>query len=166
MLSLIEHRVVDEYTFVLSGEPQNHVVVVAVIHALIVGPDPHLSFPSHRPSRIWKKAILHQLDDQPAGVERWNKFLLPALRMCPRPVTGKSDKSAKGKIRAGISFQRLGMLRYGPWREEIIVVQYDYGVSSACRNAEIEGGRFSFVLLTKIAYRVSKHRRYISSVVR
>jgi hypothetical protein len=58
------------------------------------------------------------------------------------------------------------MLRYGPWREQIIVIQYDYGVSSARRNAEVEGSRFSFVLLTKIAYSVSKRRRDISSVVR
>src|SRR5262249_55003724 len=118
MLSLIEHRVVDEYTFVLSGEPQNHVVVVAVIHALLIGPDPPLSCPSHCTSRIWKKAILHQLHDQPAGVVRWNKFLVPEVGR-RRPVTGKSDKPAKGKIRGSISFQRLGMLRYGPWREEI-----------------------------------------------
>jgi hypothetical protein len=58
------------------------------------------------------------------------------------------------------------MLRYGPWREEIIVIQYDYGVSSDRRNAKIEGSRFFFVLLTKIAYRVSECRRDIPSVVR
>jgi hypothetical protein len=58
------------------------------------------------------------------------------------------------------------MLRYGPWREEIIVIQYDYGVSCARRNPEVEGGRLSFVVLSKIAYRVSKCRRDIPSVVR
>jgi len=40
------------------------------------------------------------------------------------------------------------MLGDGLWREEIIVIQYDDGVSCARRDAEIEGGRFSFVLLT------------------
>jgi hypothetical protein len=58
------------------------------------------------------------------------------------------------------------MLRYGPWREQIIVIQYDYGISGARRNAEVQGGRLSFVLLSKIAYRFSKRRRDISSVVR
>ena len=58
------------------------------------------------------------------------------------------------------------MPRYGPRREEIIVIQYDYGVSGARRNAEIEGSRFSFVPLTKIAYRISKRRGNIPCVVR
>jgi hypothetical protein len=58
------------------------------------------------------------------------------------------------------------MLGNSPRREEIIIVQYDDGVSCARRNAEIEGGRFSFVVLTKVAYRFSKRRRDISSVVR
>jgi hypothetical protein len=47
------------------------------------------------------------------------------------------------------------MLGNGPRREEIIIIQYDDGVSCARRNAEIEGGRFSFVLLTKVAYTTS-----------
>src|SRR5215472_16296320 len=58
------------------------------------------------------------------------------------------------------------MLGNGPRREEIIVIQYDDSVSCARRNAEIEGGRFSFVLLTKVAYRFSKRRHDIPSVVR
>jgi hypothetical protein len=72
----------------------------------------------------------------------------PRGRKIRRSVTTKSDKPTKGKIRGGISFHRLGMLGDGPWREEIIVIQYDDGVSCARRNAEIEGSRFSFVLLT------------------
>src|SRR5260370_34553202 len=51
------------------------------------------------------------------------------------------------------------MFGNGPRREEIIIIQYDDGVSCASRNAEIEGGRFSFVLLTKVAYRSSKRQR-------
>ena len=56
------------------------------------------------------------------------------------------------------------MLGNGPRREEIIVIQYDDSVSCARRNAEIEGGRFSFVLL--VAYRFSKRRHDTPGVVR
>src|SRR5262245_2618203 len=58
------------------------------------------------------------------------------------------------------------MLGNGPRREEIIVIQYDDSVSCARRNAEIEGGRFSFVLLMKVAYRFSKRRHDTPGVVR
>ena len=58
------------------------------------------------------------------------------------------------------------MLGNSPRREEIIVIQYDDGVSCARRNAEIEGGRFSFVVLTKVAYRFSERRRDTPGVVR
>ena len=53
-----------------------------------------------------------------------------------------------------------------PRREEIIVIQNDDGVSFARRNAQIEGGRFSFVLLTKVPHRFSKRRRDTPGVVR
>src|SRR5260221_14681040 len=107
MLSLIKHGVIDEYALVRSREPQNHVVVVAVIHALVIGPDPHLSSPPHRPSRIWKKTILHQLDDQPSGIGSPNKFLVPDARPRRQPVAPKSEKPAEGKIRVRDSLQRL-----------------------------------------------------------
>ena len=81
-------------------------------------------------------------------------------------MTGESDKPAKGKICVRISFQRLRVLGKSPRREEIIVIQYDDGVSCARRNAEIEGGRFSFILLTKVAYRFSKCRCDTPGIVR
>jgi hypothetical protein len=58
------------------------------------------------------------------------------------------------------------MLGNGPRREEIIVIQYDDSVSCARRNAEIEGGRFSSVLLMKVAYRFSKRRHDTPGLVR
>src|SRR5262249_16469184 len=60
----------------------------------------------------------------------------------------------------------LRVLGKSPRREENIVIQYDDGVSCARRNAEIEGGRFSFILLTKVAYRFSKCRCDTPGIVR
>jgi hypothetical protein len=58
------------------------------------------------------------------------------------------------------------VLGKGPRREKIIVVKYDDRIAGACRNAKIEGGRFSSVLLTKVTYCLSKRPRDTPGIIR